>query len=77
MLCILKENITRQSLNWNAQGTRKIGRPKKILIRTIETETKTAGKIWAEIEKTSQNWDRSRSVGAALFFPQELQELSM
>jgi hypothetical protein len=35
--------ITRQSLNWNPQGTRKVGRPKQTWKRTFEIEAKTTG----------------------------------
>ena len=59
-------NITRQALDWNSQGKRKVGRPKQTWRRSIEAKAKTTGMTWAELKKTSQNQVRSRSVVAAL-----------
>jgi len=59
-------NITRQALDWNPQGKRKVGRPKQTWRRSIEAETKAAGRTWAELKRTSQNRVRWRSVVAAL-----------
>jgi uncharacterized NAD(P)/FAD-binding protein YdhS len=56
----------RQSLKWNPQGTRKVERPKQTWRKTVEAEAKTAGWTWAQMEKTSQNRVRWRSVVAAL-----------
>ena len=59
-------NITRQALDWNPQGKRKVGRPKQTWRRSIEAETKSTGMSWAELKRTSQNRVRWRSVVAAL-----------
>ena len=43
-------NTTRQALEWNPQGKRKVGRPKQTWRRSIETEMKDAGVTWAEVK---------------------------
>ena len=62
-------NITRQALEWNPQGKRKVGRPKQTWRRSINTEMKAAGMTWAELKRASQNRVRWRSVVAALCSP--------
>ena len=59
-------NITRQALEWNPQGKRKVGRPKQTWRRSIEAETRAAGMTWAELKRTSQSRVRWRSAVAAL-----------
>ena len=54
-------NITRQALDWNPQGKRKVGRPKQTWRRSTDAEIKAAGTTWAELKRTS--W---RGVVAAL-----------
>ena len=62
-------NITRQALDWNPQGKRKVGRPKQTWRRSIEAEMKAAGMTWAELKRTSQSRVRWRSFVAALCSP--------
>ena len=62
-------NTTRQALDWNPQGKRKVGRPKQTWKRSVEAEMKTAGRSWDELKRTSQNRVRWRSVVAALCSP--------
>ena len=59
-------NITRQALDWNPQGKRKIGRPKQTWRRSTDAEIKAAGTTWAELKTTRQNRVRWRGVVAAL-----------
>ena len=59
-------NITRQALDWNPQGKRKVGRPKQTWRRSTDAEMRAAGTTWAELRRTSQNRVRWRSVVAAL-----------
>ena len=59
-------NITRQALDWNPQGKRKVGRPKQTWRRSTDAEIKAAGTTWGELKRTSQNRVRWRGVVAAL-----------
>ena len=59
-------NITRQALDWNPQGKRKVGRPKQTWRRSTDAEIKAAGTTWAELRRTSQNRVRWRGAVAAL-----------
>ena len=59
-------NITRQALDWNLQGKRKVGCPKQTWRRSTDAEIKTAGTTWTELKRTSQNRVRWRGVVAAL-----------
>lgn len=47
--------VTRQALDWNPQGQRKIDQQKETWHRSIDIEAQTAGKTWAELMKLSQN----------------------
>ena len=60
------DNITRQALDWNPQGKRKVGRPKLTWRRSVESEVKTTGLSWAQLKTTAQNRVRWRGVTAAL-----------
>nr|KAG5707117.1 hypothetical protein BaRGS_011828 [Batillaria attramentaria] len=62
-------NVTRQSLDWNPQGKRKVGRPKQTWRRSTDAEAKAAGTTWAELKRASQNRVRWRSVVVALCSP--------
>nr|KAG5690574.1 hypothetical protein BaRGS_009236 [Batillaria attramentaria] len=62
-------NVTRQSLDWNPQGKRKVGRPKQTWRRSTDAEAKATGMTWAELKRASQNRVRWRSVVAALCSP--------
>ena len=59
-------NITRQSLEWNPQGRRKVGRPRQTWRRSTEAEIKNAGMSWTELKRDAQNRVRWRSVALAL-----------
>lgn len=61
-------NITRQALEWNPQGKRRVGRPKKTWRRTIHEEVSQAGFTFAEIKKVAQNRVRWRVVSEALCY---------
>ena len=62
-------NVTRQALDWNPQGKRKVGRPKQTWRRSVDAEVKAANMTWAELKRTSQNRVRWKSVVAALCSP--------
>ena len=62
-------NITRQALDWNPQGKRKVGRPRQTWRRSIDAEMRAAGMVWAELKRISQNRVRWRSAVAALCSP--------
>ncbi|KAL8624896.1 hypothetical protein ACOMHN_016192 [Nucella lapillus] len=59
-------NVTRQALDWNPQGKRKVGRPRQTWRRSTEAEVKAAGMTWAELKRISQNRVRWRSAVVAL-----------
>ena len=59
-------NITRQALDWNLQGKRKVGRPKQTWRRSTDAEISAAGTAWAKVKRASQNRVRWRGVVAAL-----------
>ncbi|RUS88701.1 hypothetical protein EGW08_003516 [Elysia chlorotica] len=58
-------DITRQSLEWNPQGKRKVGRPKQTWRRSMEAEIRSAGKTWTELKRDAQNRVRWRGVALA------------
>ena len=64
-----KENIARHALDWNPQGKRRVGRPRKTWRRTVEEEAKTAGLTWAQIKGAAQNRVRWKCVTADFFSP--------
>lgn len=68
------ENITRQALDWNPQGKRKVGRPRQTWRRSVESEAKEAGFTWAQLKKVAQNRVHWRGGVAALCFPRSKQE---
>jgi hypothetical protein len=59
-------NVTRQALDWNPQGKRKVGRPRQMWRRRIDAEVKTAGTTWAELKGISRNRIRWKSAVAAI-----------
>ena len=59
-------DITRQALEWNPQGKRKVGRPKKTWRRSCEEEMKVLGLSWGELKKKAKNRMRWRSTAEAL-----------
>lgn len=42
-------------LDWNPQGNRRRGHPKKTLQRTVEEEALFAGKSWKEVKGLAKN----------------------
>ena len=60
------DNITRQALEWNPQGRRRVGRPKETWKRSIEREAKRAGYTIKELKRQSQNRVRWWGLVAAL-----------
>ena len=59
-------NITRLSLEWNPQGVRRKGRPKKSWRRTIQQEYEDLGMSWEEVKRTAKNRVRWKAVVEAL-----------
>ena len=59
-------NITRQSLEWNPQGSRKRCRPKKSWQRTVQKEFENIGLSWEAVKRTTQNRVQWKSVVEAL-----------
>jgi hypothetical protein len=53
-----KQNITKQSLDWNPQGKRKVGRPRQTWWRSTDAETRVAGMSWAELKRAGV-WEPS------------------
>lgn len=60
------QDITRQALQWNPQGKRKVGRPKTTWRRSCEEEMKSCNLSWGELKKAAQNRVRWRTVVEAL-----------
>ena len=50
-----KENITRQGLQWNPQGSRPRGRPRNTWRREVEKEMKETNKSWLQLERLAQD----------------------
>lgn len=59
-------NVTRQALEWNPQGKRKVGRPKQTWRRSVESEIKDSGMTWTQLKRAAQDRVRWRGVVAAL-----------
>ncbi|KAL6485865.1 hypothetical protein MHYP_G00052570 [Metynnis hypsauchen] len=68
------DNVTRQALEWNPQGKRKVGRPKHTWRRSVESEAKSAGMTWTQLKKAAQNRVRWQGVVAALCSTRSLQD---
>ncbi|XP_073668649.1 uncharacterized protein [Paramisgurnus dabryanus] len=60
------QDITRQALQWNPQGKRRVGRPKTTWRRSCEEEMKKCNLSWGELKKAVQNRLRWRAVVEAL-----------
>ena len=67
-------NVTRQALDWNPQGKRRVGRPRQTWRRSTEAEFGAAGMTWNQLKKTAPNRVRWRSLVAALCSPMEQEE---
>ena len=59
--------ITRQALQWNPQGRRRRGRPRKSWMRDTEAELKTMGRNWGAATKTAQERVRWQNVVDGLY----------
>ncbi|RUS70611.1 hypothetical protein EGW08_021624 [Elysia chlorotica] len=59
-------DITRQSLEWNPQVKRKVGRPKQTWRISMEAEIRSAGRTWTELKRDDQSRVRWRCVALAL-----------
>jgi hypothetical protein len=59
-------SIEKSVLDWNSQGARRHGRPKKTWKRTIEDEAMEAGKTWSEVKKLAVDRTRWRRFTDAL-----------
>ena len=59
-------NTTRQALEWNPQGKRKTGQPKKSWKRTVNEEHQEIGMSWNQIKRVSKNRVRWRKLVEAL-----------
>ena len=59
-------NNTRLSLEWNSQGVRRKGRPKKSWRRTIQQEYEDLGMSWDEVKQTAKNRVRWKAAVEAL-----------
>lgn len=49
------EDVTKQALEWNPQGSRRRGRPCTTWRRTITTDLEKAGKSWGEMKNLASN----------------------
>jgi hypothetical protein len=58
--------IEKDALDWNPQGARGKGRPRKAWRRTIEEETTEMGKTWSEVKALANQWRRWSSFTGAL-----------
>jgi hypothetical protein len=56
----------KDALDWNPQGNRRTGRPKKTWKRTVEEEARDQGKRWQEVKAVAKNKVRWRSFVKAL-----------
>jgi hypothetical protein len=59
-------DIARQAVEWNPQGTRGRGRPKNTWRRTVLEEAKGVNKTWAEIKADAKNTVRWKILVEAL-----------
>ena len=66
------DDLAKQALDWNPQGTRRPGRPAETWSRTVRTEARNAGKTWNEIKGLAQNNVRWRIFVDALCSHAEL-----
>jgi hypothetical protein len=58
--------IRKDALDWNPQGARRRGRPRKTWRRTIEEEIREMGKTWSEVKALANQRKRWRSLTGAL-----------
>ena len=60
------DEISRQALDWNPQGSRRVGRPNESWRRTVENEIKLQRKTWKEVKRMATNRDQWRGFVDAL-----------
>jgi hypothetical protein len=58
--------IERAALDWNPQGARRRGRPRKTWKKTVEEESAEMGKTWKEVKRSAKNRTRWRCFTDAL-----------
>jgi hypothetical protein len=58
--------VERIALDWNPQGTRKRGRPKKTCRRSIMEEAQREGMMWREVKRLAADRSRWKSFVEAL-----------
>ncbi|KAJ4426088.1 hypothetical protein ANN_26897 [Periplaneta americana] len=58
--------IEKTAIDWNPQGVRKRGRPRKTWKRSIEEEVERCGKSWKEVKRLAGDRVRWRNLTAAL-----------
>jgi hypothetical protein len=58
--------VERIVLDWNSQGTRKRGRPKKTWRRSIMEEAQREGRTWREVKRLAVDRSRWKSFVDAL-----------
>jgi hypothetical protein len=56
----------RAALDWNPQGSRRRGRPRKTWKKTVEEEAAEMGKTWKEVKRPANNRTRCRGFTDAL-----------
>nr|CAH8838004.1 unnamed protein product [Trichobilharzia regenti] len=59
-------DITRQALEWNPKGRRRVGRPRVTWRRSCEEEMKACGQTWSRVKKLSENRSQWRCAAEAL-----------
>ena len=58
--------IAKQALDWNPQGTRKRGRPRRTWRRSVLEEAEKGGRQWSEVKALARNKEQWRSFCDAL-----------
>ncbi|RUS74141.1 hypothetical protein EGW08_018096 [Elysia chlorotica] len=59
-------NITRQSIEWNPQGKRKVGSLRQTWCRSTDAKIEVAGSTWAKLKRASQNQVQWRRFAATI-----------
>ena len=59
-------DITREALEWNPSGKRKVGRPRVTWRRSCEEEMKACGQKWCQLKKIAENRTNWRCAVEAL-----------
>jgi hypothetical protein len=58
--------MEKDALDWNPQGARRRGRPRKTWGRTLEEEIREMGKTWSEVKALANQRKRCRNFTGAL-----------